>query len=75
MELFRQGDAITQAVAILLLAMSVGQLGRDPVEVVAAAAAPAPTSRAVPAAFWQSASLQEAQQKSARSTAKRWCCR
>jgi biopolymer transport protein ExbB len=62
MELFRQGDAITQAVAILLLAMSVASwvvilwkswlLRRAGTDVARSTAA-----------FWQSANLQEAQQK------------
>jgi biopolymer transport protein ExbB len=62
MELFRQGDAVTQAVAVLLLAMSVASwvvilwkswlLRRAGTDVARSTAA-----------FWQSADLQEAQQK------------
>jgi len=62
MELFRQGDAVTQGVAVLLLAMSVASwvvilwkswlLRRAGTDVARSTAA-----------FWQSANLQEAQQK------------
>jgi dihydrodipicolinate reductase len=51
-----------------------GELGRDPLENLAAAARRGDVARST-AAFWQSASVAQAAKKSPPSTARRWCCR
>jgi biopolymer transport protein ExbB len=62
MELFRQGDAVTQAVAVLLLAMSVASWVVILWKAWLLRRAGTDVARST-AAFWQSANLQEAQQK------------
>jgi biopolymer transport protein ExbB len=62
MELFRQGDAVTQAVAVLLLAMSVASWVVILWKAWLLRRAGTDVARST-AAFWQSATLQEAQQK------------
>jgi biopolymer transport protein ExbB len=61
-ELFRQGDAVTQIVALLLLAMSVASWVVILWKSWLLRRATADVARST-AAFWQSASLSEAQQK------------
>lgn len=61
-ELFRQGDAVTQAVAILLLAMSVSSWVVILWKAWLLRRASGDVARST-AAFWQSASLDEARQK------------
>lgn len=61
-ELFRQGDAVTQVVALLLLAMSVASWVVILWKSWLLRRATADVARST-AAFWQSASLSEAQQK------------
>jgi biopolymer transport protein ExbB len=62
LELFRQGDAVTQVVALLLLAMSVASWVVILWKARLLNRAGADVARST-AAFWQSADLQEAQQK------------
>jgi biopolymer transport protein ExbB len=62
LELFRQGDAVTQAVALLLLAMSIASWVVILWKAWLLRRAGSDVARST-AAFWQAASLPEAQQK------------